>query len=99
MKLELYKDVNNVGQGTHVMVLPCSSYLKKYHNKIGYVQRNSDNTYTLSDMGIIGNSKKERLSKAGHYCPIFYTNAIEGIHFEWIDDGIIYDRFGKDINV
>ena len=97
-KLELYRDINNVAQGTHVMVLPCDDYLKKYHNKIGYVQRASDNTYYLSDMGIIGNSKKSRLSKSGVNCPVFYSNAIEGVHFKWIEDSVVYDRFGKIMN-
>ena len=96
-KLELYRDINNVSQGTHVIVLPHNDYLKKYFNKIHYVTRSSDNSYHLHNLDHIGSSREERLRKSGIYCPVFHTDAIEGVHFMWIDGSIVYDKFGKPI--
>ncbi len=77
------------GEGTHVMILPNSGYLKKYWDKIGYVTVNSDGSYDLHDA--LGGSKKERLEKPWNYSSVYFTNAIPGVHFNWIKNSIIYD--------
>ena len=85
-------------RGTHVLVLPSDDYLKKYHNKIGYLEITFDGFFILKDASLYGNSKEQRLSQSWCYAPIFHHNAIEGIHFKWIENSNIYDRFGKKIN-
>ena len=96
-RLALCTGYESAYQGTHIIVLPCDEYLKKYWNKIGYVKRNSDNSYSLFDASCYGNSKKVRLSKAWNNAPTFFSNAIEGVHFEWIEDSTIFDKNGKEI--
>lgn len=80
--------------GTHVMVLPHEDFLKKHWNKVGYVSKSSDNTFKLHNMSFIGNSNKERIKKPGNYCPIFFSNAIPETHFNWIENSVVYDKFG-----
>jgi len=83
------------GRGTHILTLPSDKFLKKYHNKINYLMVKSDGTYSLSDAGLFGNSKKVRLERHHIYSPIFLTNSIEGVDFKWIENSIIYDKFGN----
>ncbi len=80
-----------VVEGTHVKCLPNDIYLKKYWNRIEYATINSDDSYTLHDMSHIASSNKERLLHCGVYGPVFIQDAKPGVHFEWLEHGVVYD--------
>ena len=95
LQYPLSRDGKFGGEGTHVIVLPSDKYLKKYWNKIAFVTITPNGRYNLHDMGSIGNSKIDRLSKPGMYCSIFYNGAIPGVHFNWINNSKIYNSVGE----
>jgi len=97
-KLKPYTSIDDAYQGTHVLVLPSTDYPKKHWNKIEYVVLGTDNKYDLHLAGSFGNSKEIRLSRAHPYSKIFKINAIENVHFTWIEDSIVYNRHGEEIN-
>jgi hypothetical protein len=81
-------------QGTIVKVLPNNEYYKKYWNKKHYLERQPNNngkeTYYL---------KESYDGKKGWYGSVFCTNAIENIHFEYIDGNTIYNSIGVLVGV
>lgn len=80
--------------GTHVTVLPSSSYHKKYHNKIAYVMRMPCDKFYLHEAHCQDVSKLARWELPCQDSPVFKVEAIEGVHFEWISDSAIFNYYG-----
>ena len=76
-------------QGTIVKVLPNDNYYKKYWNKKHYLQRAKN----------INGIPEYILKESNWYGSIFYSGAIENIHFLFIKGNLIYNNIGETIGV
>ncbi len=81
-------------EGTIVKVLPNESYPKKYWNKKHYIERGRDingHPYYYFKESLDGIN--------GWYGSLFFDNAIEGIHYEYIKGNPIYNSIGNVIRI